>query len=179
MTKDHIELLSRVFSNRFIFLTLAVTPLFAFAHGGGLNAEGCHKQKSTGDYHCHGGNEPIAVVKKNEVFFNTILAKHLDGTTEKIIDYYFDDKNGKRVNGQIRVDVVTATEVIEGGLDKRSSFDSIQQAIFASLLTDKEPAVAIYDTDGKWGKIEHRIHTVAKELSIKFYWISGENIETK
>ena len=162
-----------------VFLSPLIPSRPAMSHGGGLNAEGCHKQKSTGDYHCHGGNEPIAVVKKNEVSFNTILAKHLDGTTEKIIDYYFDDKNGNRVNGQIRVDVVTTTEVIEGGLDKRSSFDSIQQAIFASLLTDKEPAVAIYDTDGKWGKIEHRIHTVAKELSIKFYWISGENIVTK
>jgi hypothetical protein len=27
------------------------------AHGGGLNAEGCHNNRKTGDYHCHrGGN---------------------------------------------------------------------------------------------------------------------------
>ncbi len=25
----------------------------AFAHGGGLNAEGCHNNRKTGDYHCH------------------------------------------------------------------------------------------------------------------------------
>jgi hypothetical protein len=25
----------------------------AHAHGGGLNAEGCHKNRKTGDYHCH------------------------------------------------------------------------------------------------------------------------------
>jgi hypothetical protein len=25
----------------------------AWAHGGGLNAEGCHKNRKTGDYHCH------------------------------------------------------------------------------------------------------------------------------
>lgn len=24
------------------------------AHGGGLNAEGCHTNRKTGDYHCHG-----------------------------------------------------------------------------------------------------------------------------
>ncbi|MDH5832845.1 excalibur calcium-binding domain-containing protein [Luteimonas kalidii] len=25
----------------------------AWAHGGGLNAEGCHTNRKTGDYHCH------------------------------------------------------------------------------------------------------------------------------
>lgn len=25
------------------------------AHGGRTNSQGCHKQKSTGGYHCHGG----------------------------------------------------------------------------------------------------------------------------
>jgi hypothetical protein len=25
------------------------------AHGGGTNAEGCHNNRKTGDYHCHGG----------------------------------------------------------------------------------------------------------------------------
>jgi len=27
----------------------------ALAHGGGLNAEGCHTNRKTGDYHCHRG----------------------------------------------------------------------------------------------------------------------------
>lgn len=26
------------------------------AHGGGLDAKGCHFQRSTGEYHCHRGN---------------------------------------------------------------------------------------------------------------------------
>ena len=31
----------------------------AMAHGGGLNAEGCHTNRKTGDYHCHrGGSRP-------------------------------------------------------------------------------------------------------------------------
>jgi hypothetical protein len=25
----------------------------AMSHGGGLNAEGCHNNRKTGDYHCH------------------------------------------------------------------------------------------------------------------------------
>jgi hypothetical protein len=29
------------------------------AHGGGLNSEGCHNNRKTGDYHCHrGGSTP-------------------------------------------------------------------------------------------------------------------------
>ena len=31
----------------------ATAPLAA--HGGGLNAEGCHNNRKTGDYHCHRG----------------------------------------------------------------------------------------------------------------------------
>lgn len=27
----------------------------ASAHGGGLNSEGCHNNRKTGDYHCHRG----------------------------------------------------------------------------------------------------------------------------
>jgi len=33
----------------------------AYAHGGGLNAEGCHTNRKTGEYHCHrGGGTPSA-----------------------------------------------------------------------------------------------------------------------
>ncbi|MCA3555270.1 YHYH domain-containing protein [Aestuariivirga sp.] len=37
-----------------LLLTLTV-PLAvpASAHSGGLNSEGCHKNRKTGDYHCH------------------------------------------------------------------------------------------------------------------------------
>ncbi|WP_371133041.1 excalibur calcium-binding domain-containing protein [Hydrogenophaga sp.] len=35
-----------------ILLTLAL-PGAAWSHGGGLNAEGCHNNRKTGDYHCH------------------------------------------------------------------------------------------------------------------------------
>jgi hypothetical protein len=34
---------------------MAVTP--AFSHPGGLNGEGCHNNRKTGDYHCHGGGK--------------------------------------------------------------------------------------------------------------------------
>ncbi|MCC2958945.1 YHYH domain-containing protein [Massilia sp. IC2-278] len=37
-----------------LFLALGlVTGSEALAHGGGLNAQGCHNNRKTGDYHCH------------------------------------------------------------------------------------------------------------------------------
>lgn len=33
---------------------LAAGPTAAPAHPGGVNAEGCHTNRKTGDYHCHG-----------------------------------------------------------------------------------------------------------------------------
>lgn len=35
----------------------------ALAHGGGLNAEGCHTNRKTGDYHCHRGGQSKAARK--------------------------------------------------------------------------------------------------------------------
>lgn len=32
----------------------------AQAHGGGLNSEGCHNNRKTGDYHCHRGGASSA-----------------------------------------------------------------------------------------------------------------------
>jgi endonuclease YncB( thermonuclease family) len=34
---------------------LSLLPCAALAHGGGLNADGCHTDRKTGNYHCHGG----------------------------------------------------------------------------------------------------------------------------
>ncbi len=32
---------------------LLAAGMGAFAHGGGLNKDGCHTNRKTGDYHCH------------------------------------------------------------------------------------------------------------------------------
>lgn len=40
------------FTIAFLPCLVAVTPA-GFAHPGGLNAQGCHNNRKTGDYHCH------------------------------------------------------------------------------------------------------------------------------
>ena len=162
-----------------VFLSPLIPSRPALAHGGGLNAEGCHTQKSTGDYHCHKNAGAKNGSELDENAFNNALAKRLGGTNEKALSYHFKDSFDKASIGTVRIDIETASEVIEGGLDKRSSLDSIQQAIFASTLTGKKPAVAIYDSDGNWGKIEHRIYTVAKSVGVNFYWVSEGKVHIK
>lgn len=39
-----------------LFGLLVLLAPSASAHGGGLNSEGCHNNRKTGDYHCHRGS---------------------------------------------------------------------------------------------------------------------------
>lgn len=36
-----------------LFVLAVASARPAFAHGGGLDANGCHTNRKTGDYHCH------------------------------------------------------------------------------------------------------------------------------
>jgi hypothetical protein len=36
-------------------LALGLSPADAYAHGGGLNAQGCHNDRKNNSYHCHRG----------------------------------------------------------------------------------------------------------------------------
>ncbi len=65
-----------------IFLSLS-SPVFA--HGGGLNSEGCHNNRKTGDYHCHRG--PKAKTKRRSSSKQEVLVgipKITDGDTIRI-----------------------------------------------------------------------------------------------
>jgi len=47
-----------------LFVLPVAVPPAAVAHGGGLNAEGCHNNRKTGDYHCHRGSQTVATSKR-------------------------------------------------------------------------------------------------------------------
>ena len=169
-----------------IFFMISVAlSLSVRADVSGFNNMDCHKNNKTGDDHCHRDNvfpnsNTFAgdITPRNEESFNIALAKLLRGQTEVVFLYDYGEKDNPTLTASIRIDIMTADYVIEGGLDKRSSLDSIQQAVFASTLSGKEPAVAIYDTDGLWGKFEHRIWTAANKLGVRFFWFDGLKLKT-
>ena len=99
----------------------------------------------------------------DEKTYNQAFCASAGGQTEVRHEYTYP-------TGQsyIRVDCETADTVYEGGLDKRSSLDSVQQALFFAHLTGKEPAVVIYDTDGQIGKYEHRIRVACKAAGVRY-----------
>ena len=102
--------------------------------------------------------------KLTEADYNKIYCDSIGGRTEVRHDYTTDAGE----TSYVIVDCETDTEVIEGGLDKRSSLDSIQQALFFAFLTGKKPVVVIYDTDGIEGKIEYRIKIGAAHAGVGF-----------
>ena len=123
---------------------------------------------------CWVGGTNISVsqeIKKNEDYYNNAFGKKLGAAIETIHFYSWQGQTAK-----IRVDIETTEYVIEGGLDKRSSLDSVQQALFASSITGKKPAVVIYDTDGQQGKYEYRIRIAAELAGVKFVNISEDDI---
>ena len=69
---------------------------------------------------------------------------------------------------RVRVDCETAEAVYEVGLDKRSSLDSVQQALFAGSLTGKRPVVVLIDTDAREGPYELRVRTVADLAGVDY-----------
>jgi hypothetical protein len=61
----------------FSLLALLTAPGWetAHAHGGGLDKNGCHTNRKTGDYHCHRGPAASATPGASEVFRNCAEAR--------------------------------------------------------------------------------------------------------
>jgi hypothetical protein len=61
-------------------VSLAVlVPSLAWAHGGGVDAYGCHHDKKAGDYHCHQGKLKGRSFKSQD----TMLAAHPEMRSEE------------------------------------------------------------------------------------------------
>jgi hypothetical protein len=110
-------------------------------------------------------NDPETKSKNptSEAYYNDLFCESVGGRREVRHNYYYGDKKS-----YIKVDCETDEYVFEGGKDKRSSLDSIQQVLFFESVSGKTPAIVIYDTDGKYGRFEHRIKTTAEALGVKF-----------
>ena len=104
-------------------------------------------------------NSTNSVVIKNENYYNNLFCNSIGGNRET--RHYYS-------TSYVIADCETDEYIIEGGLDKRRSLDSIQQAVFFSILSNKKPMVVIYNTDEEIGKYELQIQAVANELGIRF-----------
>ena len=146
------------------FGLLLSVALCAQAHPGRTDAEGCHAGKLP--RHCHGDSpsgQSAARRTASEDAYNRRFCAAVGGVTETRHTYTYDGGSS-----YVKVDCETGTTVYEGGLDKRSSLDSLQQALFFSALTGKAPAVVIFDTDGREGRFEYRIRTACEKAGVLY-----------
>lgn len=75
----------------------------------------------------------------------------------------------------IRVDCETDTHVVEVGFDaKRSSLDSVHQAIYAAELTGKLPMVVVIDTNGVEENVEYQLRTVARAAGVSYLTVDKD-----
>ncbi|MCC1492517.1 hypothetical protein [Cognatishimia sp. F0-27] len=71
------------------------------------------------------------------------------------------------------VDCETNTHVVEVGFDnKRSSFDSLHQALFAAELTGKLPMVVVIDTDGIEEAQQFQIESVSRRVGVSYLTVT-------
>ena len=94
-----------------------------------------------------------------EAMATALFCAMIGGVEEVRYDYDY---------GYIKVDCETPEYVIEAGLDKRSSLDSLQQSLFFNYITGKTPMIVIYDTDGEEGMYEYRIRTAAELAGVEY-----------
>ena len=158
-------------------LSLIALPIQG--HPGRTDSGGCHAGKLP--RHCHDGarsggpaqGHQSAPVKEtgrsalrttaSEDDYNRWFCALVNGETDTRHGY---TSAGGR--GYVEVDCETGTMVYEGGLDKRSSLDSVQQALFFSHVTGKRPVVVIYDTDGREGRFEYRIRIACRKAGVRY-----------
>ena len=105
-----------------------------------------------------------------EADYNELFCDEVGGELEVAHSYNF----GAGI-AYVYVDCETSDTVWEGGLDKRSSLDSIQQALFFHHVTGKTPAVVIYDTDGMEERFEYRIRVAAELAGIRYVNYNGKD----
>ena len=115
-------------------------------------------------------NEPEESGPVTEADYNALFCQAVGGELEGRHTYNFGTGSSYVV-----VDCETANTVWEGGLDKRSSLDSIQQALFFYHVTGKTPAVVIYDTDGVEGMYEYRIRIAAELAGVRYLAYNGRD----
>ena len=95
---------------RFLASTLAlfmVCPVPALAHGGGLDSQGCHTNRETGERHCHRGSSTAPTSSSGFLSGTVTLISVGDGDTVRVTS-----RSGEKVT--IRLACIDAPETAQG-----------------------------------------------------------------
>ena len=124
-----------------VFLML-VGSQSVFAHGGGLNAQGCHNERATGECHCHRDEHgkklspPVPCEKKpkddkrSEADFVEEFCHAHDGQVEQSLPH------------RMRADCMTEKHAIEGDFARKWD-DAYSQSLRYARVTGKKPGILL------------------------------------
>lgn len=119
---------------------LLALVLSAAAHPGGVDAEGCHRDKAAGTRHCHaeraGGGAPVKASPVKERFSGEVVAVK-DGDTVEVM------RSGKAV--RVRLAEIDAPE-------SRQDYGTQAKKFLSSLVFGKTVAVSVTDVD-RYGRL--------------------------
>ena len=120
-----------------IYIIFFSSISYLYAHGGGLNSEGCHNENKTGGYHCHRDtsliNEIISMQKKtntSETSINNRWCESKGGITE------FRTKDGTFV------DCLTDLYAVEAEFENKWK-EAIGQSLHYAESTNREAAILL------------------------------------
>ncbi len=163
----------------FIFALLLIFPISVFAHSGRTNADGCHTNRKTGEYHCH--NKPTTVATKKARTQARIEARTSAKNTIKTKTRTFSPsslRSSLQVHfidvGQgdsILIDFGKNEILIDGGEKSPGVVDYINSYVEGPL----EVIVATHPhADHIGGLIE-----VLGDFSVKEIWLNGDTSSSK
>jgi len=163
----------------FILFLLLIFPISVFAHSGRTDANGCHTNRKTGDYHCH--NKPTTIVTKKAKSEAKIEARTSAKNTIKTETRTFSpssSQSGLQVHfidvGQgdsILIDFGKNEVLIDGGEESSGVENYINSYVEGPL----EVMVATHPhTDHIGGLIK-----VLDNFQVKEIWLNGDTSNSK
>lgn len=139
-----------------LFFICLMTSGLLWAHGGGLNKDGCHNDRKTGGYHCH----------RSSTLTPNFSQPEQRSSSEKDIARIWcvarEGKNEFRTKYGTYVDCLTPQYAVEVEYDKNWK-EAIGQSLHYAEATGKNPAILL----------------IKRKSSNKDYYIELSNVITR
>ncbi len=159
-----------------IFLYFIFTS-FVFSHAGGLNSEGCHKNRKIGDYHCHKKNQKKAgskYIKKNDTagnYYNRKLFRYKSYLTKTDIGFYTKKKCNTNIDHVVSLKdaFISGANIWNNSLRIQFANDKVNHVASCSRINSSKGASTPSDflrksNDGKG--LEYEIKSFCSYLEI-------------
>ncbi|MCC6682208.1 MAG: YHYH domain-containing protein [Phycisphaeraceae bacterium] len=146
----------RILGSTVIVAVILAVPLILYGHSGGLDSNGGHYNRKTGEYHVHRPTTPAVTPTPTQTTTRSTTQLVKPNTTPALQAIRITENhwqvaiNNKYFRGQLevsvatgRADIATDTEIVE--VDKSDNYlQGIEQALRYAEATGKKPVLVLY-----------------------------------